>query len=78
LLCRIKTLNLGEFPLLMNIDEHAVFKSRPEPGALDLTGLEYGVAVREDNRRTPLLDMAYGMKRAGIKPVSKRIIDEPA
>jgi hypothetical protein len=78
LLCRIKTLNLGEFFFLMDIDEHAVFEGRPESGAHNFSRLEHRIAVREDNRRTPLLDVAYGMKRAGIKPVSKRIVDEPA
>ena len=57
-LCRIKTLNLGKFLLLMDIDEHAVFESRPEPGALDLPRLEHRIAIREDNRGTPLLDVA--------------------
>ncbi len=77
-LCRIKTLNLGKFPLLMDIDEHVVFKGRPEPGALDLTGLEYGVAIGEDDRGTPLPNVLDGLKRACIKPIGKRIIDEPA
>src|SRR6202023_2063636 len=53
-LCRINALNLGKLPLLMDIDQHAVFESRPEPGALDLPGLEQRIAIGKDDRRAPL------------------------
>src|SRR3984893_11435822 len=77
-LCRVNALNLGEFALLMDIDQHAVFESRPEPGALDLPRLEHRIAIGKDDRRAPLADVLDDIKRAGIKPVGKRIIDEPA
>src|ERR1700730_17007816 len=77
-LCRIKTLDLGKFPLLVDIDEHAAVKGCPEPGALDLPGLEYCVAIGEDDRGTPLLNVLDGLKRTCIKPVGKRIVDKPA
>ena len=54
-----------------------VFKSRPEPGALNLTGLEYGVAIGEDDCWPPLPNVLDGLKRTCIKPIGKRIIDEP-
>src|ERR1700730_8514552 len=62
----------------MDIDQHAAVESRPEPGALDLPGLEYRVAIGEDDRGTPLPDVLDGIKRACIKPIGKRIIDKPA
>ena len=77
-LCRIKTLNFGKFPLLMDIDEHAAVESRPEPGALDLPRLEHRIAIREDDRGTPSLEVLDSLKRTCIKPIGKRIVDEPA
>ncbi len=77
-LCWIKALHIGKFPLLVDINERAAVEGRPEPGALDLPGLEYRVAIGEDDRGTPLLDVLDGIKRACIETVGKRIIDEPA
>jgi len=75
-LCRIKTLNLGKFLLLMDIDEHAVFKSAQSP---ERSTLRAGIRRRhrEDDRGTPLPNVLDGFKRTCIKPIGKRIIDEP-
>ena len=48
-----KDADLGKFLLLMNIDEHAAFESRPEPGALNLPRLEDRIAIREDEHASP-------------------------
>src|SRR5262249_39304419 len=77
-LCRINALHLGKFKLLMDINEHVAGKGRPEPGAFDLARLEHRVAIGEDDRRTPLLNVFDGIERAWIKSLGKWIVDEPA
>jgi hypothetical protein len=75
--CRIKALHVSKFLLLVNVDEHAAIESCPKPGTVDFPRLEHRIAIGQDDRGTPFLDVSDRIKRASIKPIAERIVDEP-
>src|SRR5262249_45218970 len=70
----IKALHIGKFLLLMDIDEDAAVESCPNPGPIDFPRLEPRVAIRQDDCRTPLLDMFDRIKRARVKAIAEGIV----
>src|SRR6185437_11275790 len=72
-----EALDVVQFLLFVDIDQHAVLERLPQTGALDLARLEHGVPVRQNHRRPPLAGMRDRGQRPRIEPVGKRIIHQP-
>ena len=77
-LCWIKALHISKLLFLVNINEHAAVERRPKTGAIDFSRLEYRIAIGQNDRWTPLLDMLDRAKGAFIDPIAERIVHEPA
>ena len=47
---------------------------RSESGAFDFAGLKHSIAIREENRRSPLLHVLHGVERFRIKTVREWVV----
>ena len=72
----IALLDVIEFQFLVHVNEHPTGDCTGQPGAIDLKWLKNDVAVRENDRRTPLLDVLDYFQRVRKQTVGKRIVDE--
>ena len=62
---RVTLLDVVQLLLLMDVDQHAAFDGLVQPGTLDLARLEDHVAVGQDDRRPPGLELLDHVQRAG-------------
>src|SRR5436190_19931286 len=72
----VALLDVIRFLLLVHINQHAPGDGIGQSRATDLERLENDVAVRENDRGTPLLDMLNHLDRVREKTLSEGIIDE--
>jgi molybdenum cofactor cytidylyltransferase len=72
----IALLDVIEFLFFVHVNEHLTGGCIGQPGAIDLKWLKNDVAVRENDRRTPLLDVLDYFQRVRKQTVGKRIVDE--
>src|SRR5947208_11086273 len=73
---RVALLDVIKFLLLVHINQHAPGDGIGQSRTTDLERLENDVAVRENDRRTPLLDVLNYLDRVREKTLSERIVDE--
>lgn len=68
--------NIGEFFFLVQIDQDLASHRFKQSGAINFARLEDDVAIAEDGRRPPLLDVFDDLKCAGKETVGKRIVEQ--
>src|SRR5262249_46733622 len=62
----IEALYVFELAFLVKVDEHMIIDRAPQAGALHLARLEHSIAIRENDRRPPLLHMFHRVEGSGI------------
>src|SRR6266513_984875 len=72
----VALLDVIKFLLLVHINQHAPGDGIGQSRTTDLERLENDVAVRENDRRTPLLDVVNYLDGVREKTLSKGIVDE--
>ena len=55
----MEAFNVVKLLLFVDIDEDTVVERAPETGPFHLARLEHGIAIRENNRRPPLLHIFH-------------------
>jgi hypothetical protein len=68
--------DLVEHLLFVDVDEEVVVDSFGKAGTVDLPGLEDGVAIAEDDRGPPFVNVLDGIDGARVKAIGKWIFDE--
>ena len=69
-------LDIVEFFFLMNVNQNVSVHGLEKSGPFHFARLENDIAVRQNNRRPPLLDIFNDVERIRIQPVGKRIIHQ--
>jgi hypothetical protein len=65
-----------QFLLLVDVDEHLAADRLADAGALDLAWLKDDVAVRQDDRRPPVLEPLQHVQRAGKQAVREGVVHQ--
>ena len=73
---RVVPLDIVEHAFLVDVDEHLAIDRGPQTGPLDFARLKDDVAVREDDDRSALAQMADGVECARVDAVGERVVEE--
>ena len=76
MLRRKTPLDIIEFLFLVNVNQNVSVYGFGEAGPFHLARLENDIAVGQDDRRPPLLDVFNDIKGVRIQTVGKRIIHQ--
>jgi len=70
----ISSLYIIKFKLFMNIDQNILFEGFTQSRAVDFSGLENDITIRQYYRQPPLFTVFYGIERIRKKAVGKGVI----
>ena len=70
----ISALDVVQGVLLVDVDQNPIVDSLGEARTLDLARLEDGIAVGQNDGRSPFAQVFQNVERTGIEAVGERII----
>jgi hypothetical protein len=73
---RIPPLDIVEFLLFMNIDQHMAIHSLEKTGPFDFSWLEHHVPIRQDDRLSPLFHLFHRIERIRKQSIRKWIVHQ--